>query len=84
MCNCAMYILYIVYVISNTHSHSLCFLLYRMSAAEQMRHAPHTAIPGVTPAPPPYTQAMRMNNLNALNNGAGPQVILKLPSRFHI
>ncbi|XP_014206544.1 irregular chiasm C-roughest protein-like [Copidosoma floridanum] len=47
----------------------------RMSAAEQMRHAPHTAIPGVTPAPPPYTQAMRMNNLNALN-GAGPQAPL--------
>ncbi|XP_008201782.1 irregular chiasm C-roughest protein isoform X2 [Nasonia vitripennis] len=47
----------------------------RMSAAEQLRHAPHTAIPGVTPAPPPYTQAMRMNNLNTLN-GAGPQAPL--------
>lgn len=46
----------------------------RMSAAEQLRHAPHTAIPGVTPAPPPYTQAMRMNSLNTLNGGAGPQV----------
>ncbi|KAF3429011.1 hypothetical protein E2986_13299 [Frieseomelitta varia] len=45
----------------------------RMSAAEQLRHAPHTAVPGVTPAPPPYTQAMRMNSLNTLN-GAGPQV----------
>lgn len=44
-----------------------------MSAAEQLRHAPHTAVPGVTPAPPPYTQAMRMNSLNTLN-GAGPQV----------
>ncbi|CAD1476318.1 unnamed protein product [Heterotrigona itama] len=44
----------------------------RMSAAEQLRHAPHTAVPGVTPAPPPYTQAMRMNSLNTLN-GAGPQ-----------
>ncbi|XP_014298996.1 irregular chiasm C-roughest protein isoform X3 [Microplitis demolitor] len=47
----------------------------RMSAAEQLRHAPHTAIPGVTPAPPPYTQAMRMNSLNTLN-GAGPQAPL--------
>ncbi|XP_066597961.1 irregular chiasm C-roughest protein-like isoform X2 [Prorops nasuta] len=47
----------------------------RMSAAEQIRHAPHAAIPGVTPAPPPYTQAMRMNSLNALN-GAGPQAPL--------
>ncbi|KAJ8681625.1 hypothetical protein QAD02_017417, partial [Eretmocerus hayati] len=47
----------------------------RMTAAEQLRHATHTAIPGVTPAPPPYTQAMRMNNLNALN-GAGPQAPL--------
>ncbi|XP_046433643.1 irregular chiasm C-roughest protein-like [Neodiprion fabricii] len=47
----------------------------RMSAAEQLRHAPHTAIPGVTPAPPPYTQAMRMSNMNALN-GAGPQAPL--------
>lgn len=46
---------------------------HRMSAAEQLRHAPHTAVPGVTPAPPPYTQAMRMNSLNTLN-GAGPQV----------
>ncbi|CAD6241945.1 GSCOCG00009388001-RA-CDS, partial [Cotesia congregata] len=48
----------------------------RMSAAEQLRHAPHTAIPGVTPAPPPYTQAMRMNSLNTLN-GAGPQFGVK-------
>ncbi|KAK0173506.1 hypothetical protein PV328_006692 [Microctonus aethiopoides] len=47
----------------------------RMSAAEQLRHAPHTAIPGVTPAPPPYTQAMRMNSLSTLN-GAGPQAPL--------
>ncbi|XP_011863354.1 PREDICTED: irregular chiasm C-roughest protein-like [Vollenhovia emeryi] len=47
----------------------------RMSAAEQLRHAPHTAVPGVTPAPPPYTQAMRMNSLNTLN-GAGPQAPL--------
>ncbi|KAI4485706.1 hypothetical protein M0802_012581 [Mischocyttarus mexicanus] len=46
-----------------------------MSAAEQLRHAPHTAVPGVTPAPPPYTQAMRMNSLNTLN-GAGPQAPL--------
>jgi len=30
-------------------------------------------VPGVTPAPPPYTQAMRMNSLNTMN-GAGPQV----------
>ncbi|XP_058798126.1 irregular chiasm C-roughest protein-like isoform X3 [Phymastichus coffea] len=55
----------------------------RMSAAEQLRHAPHTAIPGVTPAPPPYTQAMRMNNLNALN-GAGPQsLIVQAPLSAH-
>ncbi|XP_043279028.1 irregular chiasm C-roughest protein-like [Venturia canescens] len=47
----------------------------RMSAAEQLRHAPHAAIPGVTPAPPPYTQAMRMNSLSTLN-GAGPQAPL--------
>ncbi|KAF7996877.1 hypothetical protein HCN44_002523 [Aphidius gifuensis] len=47
----------------------------RMSAAEHLRHAPHTAIPGVTPAPPPYTQAMRMNSLSTLN-GAGPQAPL--------
>ncbi|XP_023314515.1 irregular chiasm C-roughest protein-like isoform X2 [Trichogramma pretiosum] len=52
----------------------------RMSAAEQLRHAPHTAIPAVTPAPPPYTPAMRMNNLNALNGGAGPQSLLYVQS----
>ncbi|KYQ57019.1 Kin of IRRE-like protein 2 [Trachymyrmex zeteki] len=59
----------------------------RMSAAEQLRHAPHTAVPGVTPAPPPYTQAMRMNSLNTLN-GAGPQdaaflFVLQAPLSAH-
>ncbi|XP_018407414.1 PREDICTED: irregular chiasm C-roughest protein-like [Cyphomyrmex costatus] len=54
----------------------------RMSAAEQLRHAPHTAVPGVTPAPPPYTQAMRMNSLNTLN-GAGPQVGTIAPLSAH-
>jgi len=58
-----------------------------MSAAEQLRHAPHTAVPGVTPAPPPYTQAMRMNSLNTLN-GAGPQVgtmvnVCQIPKRSY-
>ncbi|XP_051171046.1 irregular chiasm C-roughest protein-like isoform X1 [Leptopilina boulardi] len=47
----------------------------RTPVAEQFRHAPHAAIPGVTPAPPPYTSAMRMNCLNTLN-GAGPQAPL--------
>jgi hypothetical protein len=60
---------------------------HRMSAAEQLRHAPHTAVPGVTPAPPPYTQAMRMNSLNTLN-GAGPQVgtmvnVCQIPKRSY-
>ncbi|XP_012280522.1 irregular chiasm C-roughest protein isoform X2 [Orussus abietinus] len=35
-------------------------------------HGPHTAVPHVTPPPPPYPQATRPNNLNMFN-GAGPQ-----------